>query len=186
MLEKYPRSSYPFLLLASVYCLCELCWQMRRLCSLSPVRWWRRPNARIAWRHWTNTLTHYHSHSALEKSLQDSLMPLSSAMLELPYWSHCLRWYAHMGCYMAWDRGHCIPFPITNLPPKFELGGSWIRFWNWVCKVPDVAVYCPCKLKYVTYSIVKNVLNWLWTLVSVTYGFHWTQYHRHMYVARVN
>ena len=85
---------------------------------------------------------------------------------------------------MAWDRGHCIPFPIPDLPPKFELGGSWIRFWNWVCKVPDVvAVYSPCKLKYVTYSIVKNVLNWLRTLLSITYGFHWTQYHRHMYVA---
>ena len=119
-----------FLLLTSVYCLCKLCWQVRRLCSLSPVRWWRRLNARIAWRHWTNTLTRFRSHSALEKSSQDSLMPLSSATLELPYWSHCLRWHAPMSCYMAWDRGHCILFPIPNLPPKFGLGGIWIRYWN--------------------------------------------------------
>ena len=146
--REVPTFLLPFLLLASLYGLWKSCWQVRQLCSLSPVRWWRRPNARIAWRHWTNTLTRFRSHSVLERSSQDSSMLLSSAMLELPYWSHCLRWHAHMSCYMAWDGGHCIPFAIPNLPPKFELGGIWISYWSRsVGQMLLLCIYCCSKLK---------------------------------------
>ena len=61
-------------------------------------------------------------------SSQDSLMPLSSATRELPFWSHCLRWHAGV---VIWQVTHSIPH--SQFATEVWLGGIWIRYWNDYC-----------------------------------------------------